>query len=97
MELQRSKNCQGVLGVIHLELKVSRMMVEVRVWKKVVGWLPTLVKDGQHTAAHLSGLPQNCMDGWIPLPGGECTDASERITSGRPGFILAPVLHVRKI
>lgn len=47
MELQGSQNYerQGNIGkVIHLELKVSRMTVELGVERQVVGWLPSSVE-----------------------------------------------------
>lgn len=87
------------MELIHLEMKVSRMMVEVGVEKE---WpaCPPQWKDSYHTEAHLSGLPQNCIVCRIVFCLEENVRMPERTTSSRPGSILpqpAPLFFLSEI
>lgn len=44
MELQRTLRAKCIGEVIHLQLKVSKKIVELGVERKIVGWLPSSVE-----------------------------------------------------
>lgn len=68
---------RGLEEVTHLKLRVSRMMVEVGVERKILARLQSSMEGWPPPSGSLVRDSQSHINGFILLPGGDGQDASE--------------------